>query len=61
MAEEPTRPPITIQDVAKAAYHGGISQLAVEGRALIHRGRRTIVITSLEQPNMMWALKLEEL
>jgi hypothetical protein len=52
---------LTIQDVAMALYRGGISELAIQGRALIHRGQYTIVITSLEEPNRMWALKLEAL
>ena len=61
MNQDPDKTPLTIGDVAKALYHGGISKLAMDGRALIHRGRRTIVITSLESPNTMWALRLEEL
>ena len=61
MTGEPQNPPLSTMDVAMALYHGGISNLAAQGRALIHRGRRTIVITSLEAPNTMWAVKLEEL
>lgn len=61
MTDPKEEPKLTTQDIGLALYHGGISELAARGRALIHRGRRTIVITSLESPNTMWAIKLEEL
>lgn len=62
MIQQPKEEPkLSTADLGKALYHGGISKLAMDGRALIHRGRRTIVVTSLEAPNTMWSIRLEEL
>lgn len=52
--------PLSVQDVARAIQDGGVHQLAINGRAMVMRGRRGIIIMSLESPNTGYLVRIEE-
>lgn len=50
---------LTIQDVARALQEGGINRLAVDGRAMVIRGRAGIMVASLESANTIFLIRIE--
>lgn len=60
IAPPPGLDPIGLQDVAMALQDGGLNKLALHGRAMVMRGRRGIVVMSLETPNTGYLVRIEE-
>lgn len=60
IAPPPGRDPIQTRDVAMAIQDGGLNKFATEGRAMVMRGKRGIIIMSLESPNTGYLVRIEE-
>jgi len=60
IAPPPGRDPIGVQDVARALQDGGLNRFATDGRAMVMRGKRGIIIMSLESPNTGFLVRIEE-
>lgn len=56
-----TEAPITLQDVARTMQDGGLNRLALDGRAMVMRGKRGIVVMSLESANTGFLVRIEEI
>jgi hypothetical protein len=56
----PGQDPISMRDVAMAIQDGGLHKLALNGRAMVMRGKRGIIVMSLESPNTGFLVRIEE-